>query len=119
MSEDALRAEIIQNVIGPCYLDSAKRNPTEGLSPEAMVPLMKIMTVNDIEQMSASLLPVVDPSRSGIDAQGIVDRLLRCFGTGGLAHMQRRAVGASEGGGDALLSFEDAAQRRPTGILTA
>ena len=30
----------------------------------------------------------------------------------------RRAVGASEGGGDALLSFENSAQRRPTGILT-
>ena len=59
-----------------------------------------------------------DPSRCGVDAQGIVDGLLGRFGAGGLAYMQRRAVGASEGGGDALVSFEDAAQRRPTGILT-
>ena len=31
--------------------------------------------------------------------------------------MQRRAVGASAGGGDALLSIEDASQRRPTGFF--
>ena len=60
-----------------------------------------------------------DPSRCGVDVQSIVDGLLGRFGAGGLAHMQRRTVGASEGGGDAPLSFEDAAQRRPTGILTA
>ena len=60
-----------------------------------------------------------DPSRCRVDAQGIVDGLLGRFGAGGLAYMQRRAVGASEGGGDALLTFDDAAQRRPTGILTA
>ena len=46
------------------------------------------------------------PSRSGIDAQGLVDGLLVWFGTGGFAHVQRCAVGASEGGGDALLAFE-------------
>ena len=32
---------------------------------------------------------------------------------------RRRRVRQAEGGGDALLSFEDAAQRRPTGSLTA
>ena len=47
-----------------------------------------------------------DPARCGVDAQGIVDGLLGRFGAGGLAHMQRRGVGASEGGGDALLSFD-------------
>ena len=59
-----------------------------------------------------------DSSRCGVDAQGIVDGLLGRFGGGGFSHMQCRAVGASEGGGDALLAFEDAAQRRPTGIFT-
>ena len=32
---------------------------------------------------------------------------------------ERADCGYAGGGGDALLSFEDAAQRRPTGILTA
>ena len=32
------------------------------------------------------------PLRSGADAQGIVDRLLRCFGTGRFAHVQRACV---------------------------
>ena len=59
------------------------------------------------------------PSRCGVDAQSIIDGLLGRFGAGDLAHVQCRAVGASESGGDALLSFEDAAQRRPTGTLTA
>ena len=48
------------------------------------------------------------PSRSGSDAQGVVDRLLGRFGTGRLAHVQGAPVGAAEGGGDALLAFEDA-----------
>ena len=47
-------------------------------------------------------------SRSGSDAQGVVDRLLGRFGTGRLAHVQGAPVATAEGGGDALLSFEDA-----------
>ena len=47
------------------------------------------------------------PSWSGVDAQGFVDGLLGWFGTGRFAHVQSCAVGASEGGGDALLAFED------------
>ena len=47
------------------------------------------------------------PSRSGSDAQGVVNRLLGRFGTGGLAHVQGAPVGTAEGGGDALLAFED------------
>ena len=52
-----------------------------------------------------------DPSRSGADTQGVVDRLLRRFGAGRLAHVQSAPVGATEGGSDALLSFEDASNR--------
>ena len=47
------------------------------------------------------------PSRSGVDAQGVVDGLLVWFGTGRFAHVQGAPVGAAEGGGDALLAFED------------
>ena len=57
------------------------------------------------------------PSRSGIDAQGVVDGLLWGFGAGGFAHVQGGAVVAPEGGGDALLAFEDSPQRGPTGAL--
>ena len=48
------------------------------------------------------------PSGSRSDTQGIVERLLGRFGAGRLAHVQGTPVGATEGGGDALLSFEDA-----------
>ena len=59
------------------------------------------------------------PSRCGVDAQSIVDGLLGRFGAGGLAHVQCRAVGASEGGGDALLAFQDPAKRGPARCLAA
>ena len=62
---------------------------------------------------------LADPSRSGADAQGIVDRLLRCFGTGRFTHMQRAPVGTAEGGGDALLAFQYPAKRDPARSLTA
>ena len=48
------------------------------------------------------------PSRSGSDAQGVVDRVLGRFGAGRFAHVQGAPVGTAEGGGDALVSFEDA-----------
>ena len=51
---------------------------------------------------------LADPSRGGIDTQCVVDRLLGWFSAGRLAHVQGAPVGAGEGGGDALLSFEDA-----------
>ena len=52
-----------------------------------------------------------------VDAQSLIDGLYRRFGAGGFAHMQHRAVGASAGDGDALLSLKDASQRRPTGFF--
>ena len=60
-----------------------------------------------------------DPSRSGVDAQGIIDRLLRCFGTGRFAHVQRTPVRTAEGGGHALLTFQDSAKRGPARSLAA
>ena len=50
-----------------------------------------------------------DPSRSGVDPQRVVDRLLGRLGASRLAHVQRAPVGAPEGGGHSLLAFEDAA----------
>ena len=43
------------------------------------------------------------------DAERVVDGPLIGFGLGCRAHMQRASVGPAEGGGDALLAFEDAA----------
>ena len=51
------------------------------------------------------------PSRSGSDAQGVVERLLGRFGAGRLAHVQGVPVGATEGGGDALLAFQRNSKR--------
>ena len=51
---------------------------------------------------------LADPSRGGVDSQRVVDRLLGWFGASRLAHVQGAPVGATEGRGDALLSFEDA-----------
>ena len=47
------------------------------------------------------------PSRDGIETQRVVDHLLGRFGPRCLAHVQGPPVGAAEGGGDALLSFEN------------
>ena len=56
---------------------------------------------------------LADSSGLGVEGQGVVDGLLRRFGTGGLSHVQGTPIGAAEGGGDALVSFEDAAQGVP------
>ena len=42
---------------------------------------------------------------------------LRRFGACGFAHVQGPPVGATEGSGDALLSFKDSAKRGPTRAL--
>ncbi len=55
----------------------------------------------------------------GVDVQCVVDGALWRFGAGGLAHVQGAAVGATEGGGDAVLAAEDPAQRGPTGVFPA
>ena len=55
--------------------------------------------------------------RVRVDAQGVVDGLLERFGAGGFAYMQSARVGASEGGGDALLSFEDPSNGVPARVL--
>ena len=62
---------------------------------------------------------LADASGGRVHAEGVVDRLLRCFGAGRFAHMQRTPVGTSEGGGDALLAFQDPAQRGPARSLAA
>ena len=49
LSEDHLRAEIMEHVIDPCYLEMARRNPVDGVSPEAMAGLLKAMTADAME----------------------------------------------------------------------
>ena len=56
-------------------------------------------------------------SGCGVDAQGVVDGLLGRFSAGGFAYMQGAPIGASEGGGDALLSFEDPSNGVPARVL--
>ena len=52
---------------------------------------------------------LADASRLRVDAERVVDGPLFGFGLRGGAHVQGASVGAAEGGGDALLAFEDAA----------
>ena len=52
---------------------------------------------------------LADASRLRVDAEHVVDGPLFGFGLRGGAHVQGASVGAPEGGGDALLAFEDAA----------
>ena len=61
---------------------------------------------------------LADAAGLRVDAERVVEGPLIGFGLGGRAHVQRAPVGAAEGGGDALLAFEDAAQRGPTGVFT-
>ena len=56
-------------------------------------------------------------SGCGVDAQGVVDGLLGRFSAGGFTYTQGAPIGASEGGGDALLSFEDPSNRVPTRVV--
>ena len=58
-----------------------------------------------------------DPSGCVVDAQDLVDGLLGGFGAGGFAHVRGAPVGLAEGGGNALLSFQDPAKGGPTGEL--
>ena len=57
-----------------------------------------------------------DSSGCGVDAQGLVEGLLGGFGAGGFSHMQGAPVGPAEGGGDALLPFEDSVKGGPTSV---
>ena len=57
------------------------------------------------------------PRTERVLTQSIVDGLLGWFSASGFAHMQGRAVGATEGGSHALLSFQDPAKRGPSGVF--
>ena len=59
LSENVLRAEIMEHVIDPCYLEVASRNPVNRVSPEQFVELAKAMNPASIEQAILSLLPLV------------------------------------------------------------
>ena len=52
------RAEIMEHVVDPCYLDMALRNPVEGVTPEKMMELAKMVAADSVNQMVESLLPV-------------------------------------------------------------
>ena len=52
---------------------------------------------------------LADASRVRVDAEGVVEGPLIGFRLGSGAHVQRASVGPAKGGGDALLTVEDAA----------
>ena len=56
---------------------------------------------------------LLDPARSGINPQGVVDGALVGLGARRLAHVQRATVGTTKGAGHPLLAAENAAQRVP------
>ena len=59
VAEVALRAEIVEHVIDPCYLVGAKRNPMEGVSPKQIADLTKAINAEAVEQAIVGLLPLV------------------------------------------------------------
>ena len=54
-----LRAEIMEHVVDPCYLDMALRNPVEGVSPKQLAELTKMVTAKSVNEMVESLHPLV------------------------------------------------------------
>ncbi len=52
---------------------------------------------------------LADAPRLRVDAERVVDGPPFGFGLRGGAHVQGASIGTPEGGGDALLAFEDAA----------
>ena len=52
------RAEIMEYVIDPCYLDMALRNPVEGVSPERLAELAKMVAAKSVDEMVEGLLPI-------------------------------------------------------------
>lgn len=53
------RAEIMEQVVDPCYLDMALRNPVEGVSPEQLAELTKMVSAKAVNTMVEALLPLV------------------------------------------------------------
>ena len=53
------RAEIMEYVVDPCYLDMALRNPVEGVSPEQLAELAKMVSAKSVNEMVESLQPLV------------------------------------------------------------
>ena len=56
-------------------------------------------------------------SGCGVDAQCVIQGLLGRLGADGFSHVQGAPVGAPEGGGDSLASFEDLAKGVPACML--
>jgi len=56
--EPDYRAEIMEHVVDPCYLDMAHRNPVEGISPNELIEITKLMSGDAIETMIDNLRPI-------------------------------------------------------------
>lgn len=52
------RAEIMEHVVDPCYLDMALRNPVEGVTPEKMMELAKMVADKSVNEMVENLMPI-------------------------------------------------------------
>ena len=77
-----------------------------------MLPILKALSdgvETSISELRARISEALVPSVDG----------LRCFGAGRFAHMQRAPDATAEGGGDALLAFQDPAKRGPACSLAA
>ena len=54
------RDEIMEHVVDPCYLEVARLNPVEGVSPEKMVAMVKMARGDDfIDQLVEPVLPML------------------------------------------------------------
>ena len=53
------RAEIMEHVVDPCYLDMALRNPIDGVSPEKLAELAKLSVGNAVDDMATAVQQIV------------------------------------------------------------
>ena len=53
------RDEIMEHVVHPCYLDIARRNTVEGISPEAYAAILLVMVPDDVNKMVQSVTTLV------------------------------------------------------------
>ena len=53
------RAEIMQQVVDPCYLDMALRNPIDGVTPEKLAELAKLSVGDAVDEMVTAIQQIV------------------------------------------------------------
>ena len=53
------RGEIMEHVVHPCYLDIARRNTLEGITPEDYAALLLVIAANSVEEMVQQVTTLV------------------------------------------------------------